>query len=55
MDALRLATSVACALVAGVFFAFSAFVLPALVRLGPHDGSAAMRSVNARAVRPPKL
>ena len=34
------------ALVAGVFFAFSSFVMPALARLPPSGGVAAMQSIN---------
>jgi uncharacterized membrane protein len=39
------------ALVAGVFFAFSAFVMPALRRLPVAQGIAAMQSINITAVR----
>jgi uncharacterized membrane protein len=39
-------------LVAGVFFAFSAFVMPALKRLKPAEGIAAMQSINVAAVTP---
>ncbi|RYG19770.1 DUF1772 domain-containing protein [bacterium] len=35
---------------AGVFFAFSTFVMGALRRLPPDDGMAAMRQINARAL-----
>jgi uncharacterized membrane protein len=38
--------------VGGVFFAFSSFVMPALARLEPAAGIAAMQSINVRAVRP---
>ena len=41
-----------CGLVAGVFFAFSTFVMPALARLQPAQGIAAMQSINLRAVTP---
>jgi uncharacterized membrane protein len=37
-------------LMAGVFFAFSTFVMGALRRLPPDDGMAAMRQINARAL-----
>ena len=37
----------------GVFFAFSAFVMPALQRLPAGQGIAAMQSVNVTAVRAP--
>jgi uncharacterized membrane protein len=39
-------------LTAGVFFAFSAFVMKALSRLPPAQGIAAMQSVNVAAVSP---
>lgn len=47
-----LATAVGCGLAAGVFFAFSAFVMPALRRLPPARGIAAMQSINKVAVTP---
>jgi uncharacterized membrane protein len=47
-----LATALGCGLVAGVFFAFSTFVMPALKRLTPERGIAAMQSINERAVTP---
>ena len=40
------------ALVAGVLFAFSSFVLPALERIPAAQGMAAMQSINITAVRP---
>lgn len=43
---------VATALVSGVFFAFSSFVIPALERQASRDGIAAMQSINITAVRP---
>jgi uncharacterized membrane protein len=51
--ALTLITAVGCGLNAGVFFAFSAFVMPALKRLPPAHGIAAMQSINRLAVTPP--
>jgi uncharacterized membrane protein len=51
----RVATIVAslgCGLMAGVFFAFSSFVMPALARLPPPKGMAAMQSINVTAVSP---
>jgi uncharacterized membrane protein len=39
------------ALVAGVFFAFSSFVMPALERMPAAGGMAAMQSINITAVR----
>lgn len=55
MRALVLAAGVGSSLVGGVFFAFSAFVLPALGRLPADEGAAAMRSINVLAVRPPLM
>ncbi|RJK97246.1 DUF1772 domain-containing protein [Vallicoccus soli] len=55
MAALALATGTGCALVGGVLFAFSGFVLPALARLPGGRGAEAMRSVNLLAVRPPLM
>lgn len=55
MRALVLVSGVGSALVGGVFFAFSAFVLPALGRLPVDGGAAAMRSINVFAVRPPLM
>jgi uncharacterized membrane protein len=40
------------ALVAGVLFAFSSFVMPGLKRLPPHEGIAAMQAINITAVTP---
>jgi len=50
--AATLATALGCGLVAGVFFAFSSFVMPALKRLEPAQGVAAMQSINVLAVTP---
>ena len=50
--AAALATALGCGLVAGVFFAFSSFVMPALKRLEPAHGIAAMQSINRLAVAP---
>jgi uncharacterized membrane protein len=44
--------AVGAAAMGGVFFAFSAFVLPALERLPAAQGIAAMQSINVTAVRP---
>jgi hypothetical protein len=41
-----LGTALGCGLLAGVFFAFSAFVMPALRRLPASQGIAAMQSIN---------
>jgi uncharacterized membrane protein len=50
--ALKLCTALGCSLVAGVFFAFSTFVMSALARLQPKDGIAAMQSINITAINP---
>ena len=47
-----LATALGCGLSAGVFFAFSSFVMPALHRLPPAQGVAAMQQLNKTAVGP---
>ncbi len=50
--AATLVTALGCGLVAGVFFAFSTFVMPALKRLPPANGIGAMQSINELAVTP---
>jgi uncharacterized membrane protein len=50
--ALTVVTALGCGLNAGVFFAFSSFVMKALARLQPAQGIAAMQSINAVAVTP---
>ena len=50
--ALTFGTALGCGLIAGVFFAFSAFVMTALVRLPAPQGIAAMQSINVVAVTP---
>jgi uncharacterized membrane protein len=52
LHAATLATTLGCGLAAGVFFAFSTFVMPALKRLSPANGVAAMQSINELAVTP---
>jgi len=44
--ALKLFSALGCGLIAGVFFAFSSFVMSALGRLQPAQGIAAMQSIN---------
>jgi uncharacterized membrane protein len=44
--ALTLCAALGCGLMAGVFFAFSTFVVRALSRLPPGDGIAAMQTIN---------
>lgn len=46
------ATALGCGIVAGSFFAFSAFVMPALNRLEAGQSTAAMQSINKLAVTP---
>ena len=50
--ALTLLAALGCGLVAGVFFAFSAFVMKALTRLPPAEGIAAMQSINVVVLNP---
>jgi len=47
-----LGTALACALVGGVLYAFSAFVMRGLADLPPLDGLAAMQSINRAALHP---
>lgn len=49
---LTLVSALGCGLAAGVFFAFSVFVMPALDRLPPAQGIAAMQSINVAAITP---
>jgi uncharacterized membrane protein len=49
---LKLLTALGCGLIAGVFFAFSTFVMPALARLQPPQGIAAMQSINITVINP---
>ena len=50
--AATLVTALGCGLVAGVFFAFSSFVIASLKRLPSAQGIAAMHSINVLAVTP---
>lgn len=50
--ALELFSALGCGLMAGVFFAFSAFVMNALARLSPPQGIAAMQSINITVINP---
>jgi uncharacterized membrane protein len=52
LAALTAVTALGCGLNAGVFFAFSSFVMKALARLQPAQGIAAMQSINLVAVTP---
>jgi uncharacterized membrane protein len=49
---LTVAATLGCGLGAGVFFAFSSFVMPGLRRLPAPQGIAAMQSINITAVTP---
>ncbi len=49
---LTFTAAIGCGLIAGVFFAFSTFVMPALARLQPTQGIAAMQSINITAINP---
>jgi uncharacterized membrane protein len=50
--ALKLFSALGCGLIAGVFFAFSCFVMNALARLQPTQGIAAMQSINITVINP---
>lgn len=49
---ITIATALGCGLVAGVCFAFSAFVMPGLDHLAAREAIAAMQSINRSAVTP---
>jgi uncharacterized membrane protein len=49
---LKLATVLGCGLIAGVFFAFSAFIMSALARIEPTQGITAMQSINITVINP---
>lgn len=49
---LTFASALSCGLVAGIFFAFSAFAMKALARLPPAQGIAAMQSINVAVINP---
>jgi uncharacterized membrane protein len=53
LEVLTVATALVCGLSAGVFFAFSSFVMQGLGRLEPAAGAAAMQAINVTAVTPP--
>lgn len=50
--ALTLVSALGCGLIAGVFFAFSAFMMKALTRLSPAQGIAAIQSINVVVINP---
>lgn len=49
---LKLFAALGCGLIAGVFFAFSTFVMSALARIQPTSGIAAMQSINTTVINP---
>lgn len=49
---IKLFAVLGCGLIAGVFFAFSTFVMPALAKLEPAQGIAAMQFINIKAINP---
>jgi uncharacterized membrane protein len=50
--ALLVTAALTCSVVAGVFFAFSSFVMSALARLPPEQGAAAMNAINVTVINP---
>lgn len=50
--ALTFLTAVGCALVAGIFLAFSSFVMRALASISPPSGIAAMQAINVVVINP---
>ncbi len=50
--ALKLCTALGCGLVAGVFFAFSTFVMQALGQQPPAQGIATMQAINITVINP---
>lgn len=50
--ALEIAAALGCGLVAGIFYAFSTFVMRALARLPAEQGVAAMQAINAAVLNP---
>jgi len=51
-SALVLVAALGCGLIAGVFYAFSTFVMKALARRPPAEGIAAMQSINVVVLNP---
>lgn len=52
MFALKLLAALGCGLIAGVFFAFSSFVMNALAQLPSDQGIAAMQAINIKVINP---
>jgi uncharacterized membrane protein len=46
------AAAIGSGLIAGIFYAFSSFVMPALARLPAEQGAAAMKSINITVITP---
>jgi uncharacterized membrane protein len=44
-------SAIGCGLIAGLYFAFSTFIMTALQRVGPAQGAAAMNAINAAILR----
>ena len=49
---LTLAATLGSGIVAGIFYGFSSFIMKALGKLPPHEGIAAMRSINIVVINP---
>jgi uncharacterized membrane protein len=49
---IHLCATVSCGLIAGIFFAFSNFVMSALDKIAPNQGIAAMQSINLTVLNP---
>jgi uncharacterized membrane protein len=49
---LRLVSVLGCAIMAGLYFAFSSAIMPALSKLEPHQGILAMQSINRTILNP---
>ncbi|RMF21056.1 MAG: DUF1772 domain-containing protein [Cyanobacteria bacterium J083] len=52
MFALKLFAALGCGLIAGVFFAFSSFVMNALAQLPANQGIKAMQAINIKVINP---
>ncbi|MCH8203139.1 MAG: DUF1772 domain-containing protein [Proteobacteria bacterium] len=52
VNALTILATLGSGLVAGIFFAFSAFLMTALGRIGPDQGISAMQSINIAVLNP---
>jgi len=52
LPALALAAALGAAIVGGIFYAFSSFVMAALARIAPQQGVAAMNAINIVVIHP---